>query len=612
MVREVCVDKDLVFTITFYSFKGGVGRTLALMNTAYRLSKQGKTVFVLDFDLEAPGVDVFLNSKGSAPSGLLDCIAQYLESGSVPRLQEFVTEIPWKTSGKVLFMSAGRRDQNYQSLLAKLNWKEFYAQHQGFYFVENLKAAIQVLYQPDYVLVDSRTGLTDISGICTLQLPDLVVLLFGLNEQNLIGTAQIYRTIMQNSHGRSIQTLLVASPVPDVPSAFVGIKEERFKRANQLLKSDPDLVLPYNPFMAFKETINPSEMGAFLNQAYDHLCERIVSRNKADISTLLEEAKKAKDGGDFKQAQAIYRQILEANPDNPRVWTEFGSFLRSAERYDKALKAYYKAEELKAPPSIYGDIAVTLVYAGEFNQAKRYLSKFLSSDFDCTAAFQIGRAFAFHDQAESAIQVFRKLSDKDREMAAVTSREIGNLYLRLGMPKKARRYYEQLLKKSPNDLAGTYNMGAVFSRLGRESDAKYWFQKAIALFERPETRSKLPGEAAGRLQMMSQAYAATGALGQAITLLNEAISKLKRVKTDVLSSLQYKNISRQEFIEESRRLLVSFTKRAPKSLERIRLNSSSHSEPGGVAEAKREEPPGSSSKKEAHKEDEAVATNEKS
>jgi tetratricopeptide (TPR) repeat protein len=493
-------------------------------------------------------------------------------------------------------MSAGRRDQNYQSLLAKLNWKEFYAHHQGFYFVENLKGAIQVLYQPDYVLVDSRTGLTDISGICTLQLPDLVVLLFGLNEQNLIGTAQIYRTITQNSHGRSIQTLLVASPVPDVPSAFVGIKEERFKRANQLLKSDPDLVLPYNPFMAFKETIDPSEMGAFLNQAYDQLCERIVSRNKADISTLLDEAKKAKDGGDFKQAQAIYSQILEANPDNPRAWTEFGSFLRSAERYDRALKAYHRAEEFKAPPSIYGDIAVTLVYTGKFLQAKRYLSKFLRSDFDPTAAFQIGRAFAFHNQAESAIQVFKKLSAKDREMAAVTSKEIGNLYLRLGMPKRAQRYYQQLLKKLPNDLAGTYNMGAVLSRLGRQSDAKEWFQRAIALFERPETRSKLPGEAAARLQMMSQAYAATGEWGQAINLLNEAISKLKNVKTEVFSSLQYKTVPRQDFVEESRGLLADFTKQAPHTLDRKQLNSSSGSEAQVNAEVKTDEHVGLSSK----------------
>jgi tetratricopeptide (TPR) repeat protein/MinD-like ATPase involved in chromosome partitioning or flagellar assembly len=554
-----------MFTVTFYSFKGGVGRTLALMNTAYRLSQQGKSVFILDFDLEAPGVDVFFTSKQS-PAGLLDCIAQYAESGSVPPLQEFVSDIPWNNPGKVVCMSAGRRGQNYQSLLAKLNWKEFYARHEGFYFVENLKAAIQVNFKPDYVLVDSRTGLTDISGICTLQLPDLVVLLFGLNEQNLIGTAQIYRTITRNPHSRSIQTLLVASPVPDLPPALVGIKGERLKRANDLLKSDPDLVLPYNPFIALKETILPSEMGAFLNQAYNQLCERIVSCNKADISTLLQEARKAKDSGDAKQAQAIYQEILEANPNNPQAWTDFGSFLRSAEKYDKALKAYHKAEELNAPATIYGDIAVTSLYAKDFDQAKRYLSKFLKADGDPAVVFQIGRAFAFHDQALPAIEVFKKVALKDKEMVPITSREIGNLYLRLDMPSKARRYYKLLVNRSPNDLAGAYNMGAVLTRLGKESDAAQWFRKAIVLFERPESRGKLPGEAASLLQTMSQAYSATGNIGRAIALLNEAISKSRQVKTDVFSSLQYKSISRQEFVRESRDLLEQFMRRAPKSL----------------------------------------------
>lgn len=44
-------------TITFYSYKGGVGRTLALANFARHLaSHDNKKVFVLDLDLEAPGV----------------------------------------------------------------------------------------------------------------------------------------------------------------------------------------------------------------------------------------------------------------------------------------------------------------------------------------------------------------------------------------------------------------------------------------------------------------------------------------------------------------------------------------------------------------------------
>jgi tetratricopeptide (TPR) repeat protein len=102
--------------------------------------------------------------------------------------------------------------------------------------------------------------------------------------------------------------------------------------------------------------------------------------------------------------------------------------------------------------------------------------------------------------------VFKKVSLKDKEMVAVTSREIGNLYLRLGMPSKAQYYYKIVVKKSPNDLAGVYNMGAVLSRLGKETDAGQWFRKAIVLFERPEVRGKLPGEAATLLQTMSQAF----------------------------------------------------------------------------------------------------------
>jgi MinD-like ATPase involved in chromosome partitioning or flagellar assembly len=43
--------------ITFYSYKGGVGRTLAASNFAVYLAKLGLKTVVIDFDLEAPGID---------------------------------------------------------------------------------------------------------------------------------------------------------------------------------------------------------------------------------------------------------------------------------------------------------------------------------------------------------------------------------------------------------------------------------------------------------------------------------------------------------------------------------------------------------------------------
>ncbi|MXW35498.1 MAG: ParA family protein, partial [Chloroflexi bacterium] len=48
-----------VYVTTFYSLKGGVGRTMALVNTAVELVRRGRRVLAVDFDLEAPGLDTF-------------------------------------------------------------------------------------------------------------------------------------------------------------------------------------------------------------------------------------------------------------------------------------------------------------------------------------------------------------------------------------------------------------------------------------------------------------------------------------------------------------------------------------------------------------------------
>ena len=45
--------------LTFYSYKGGVGRSMALANVAIILSKWGYNVLIVDWDLEAPGLEYY-------------------------------------------------------------------------------------------------------------------------------------------------------------------------------------------------------------------------------------------------------------------------------------------------------------------------------------------------------------------------------------------------------------------------------------------------------------------------------------------------------------------------------------------------------------------------
>src|SRR5262245_38941474 len=70
--------------LTFYSFKGGVGRTMLLANTAYRLAhKHGLRVIAVDWDLEAPGLHRFFGVTSDTiakANGVLDYFRSWNEA----------------------------------------------------------------------------------------------------------------------------------------------------------------------------------------------------------------------------------------------------------------------------------------------------------------------------------------------------------------------------------------------------------------------------------------------------------------------------------------------------------------------------------------------------
>lgn len=183
--------------VTFYSYKGGVGRTLALANIGALLSRWGYKVLCIDWDLEAPGLPLYFerwiqSATVSGPSsrpGLTELIHAYVD-GQQPNWREFLTEVQFpETNQPLMLMTAGKQDQDYVQRMQSLDWKRLYEEHQLGNFLETLRAEWKEAF--DFVLIDSRTGITDIGGICTVQLPDLLVLLFTANMQSLRGSLDI-------------------------------------------------------------------------------------------------------------------------------------------------------------------------------------------------------------------------------------------------------------------------------------------------------------------------------------------------------------------------------------------------------------------------------------
>jgi MinD-like ATPase involved in chromosome partitioning or flagellar assembly len=219
-----------MYVVTFYSFKGGVGRTMALINSAYALAEKGRRVLIIDFDLEAPGISTYLHFSAAATNpGLIDYVTTYLQTNRAPDVREYLTECPGKNGAPTLWvMPAGRRDRAYGARLGAIDWQVLYAKRQGYLMFEDLKQQLKGSAEAfDYVLIDSRTGHTDVGGICTRQLPDAVVLLFLPNEENIAGLSTVVHEIRNDSARRQkdIAVLFCPSNVPDLDD-----EEEILKR----------------------------------------------------------------------------------------------------------------------------------------------------------------------------------------------------------------------------------------------------------------------------------------------------------------------------------------------------------------------------------------------
>jgi predicted acylesterase/phospholipase RssA len=324
---------------TFYSFKGGVGRSMALANVARWFYDRGLKVLMVDWDLEAPGLEVFFESRtadghGSTTEdgaqgrpGVIDMLLQYKRAHPrlpLPARARAGAEPPPGTpardalavldahlspiqgmlypvyplakngEGSLSLLPAGLRVggnfADYARAVQSFDWAEFYESFHGEAYFNWLRG--QLGAAADVVLIDARTGVTEMGGVCARQLADVVVSFCAPNDQNLKGMRTMVHSFLRKDVEKvrlsPLEVVLVPARVDRQDSQQYEQFEQEFRGPLFADIRNPfkpfergfwDLKIPYISKYAYKEDLAISQttgVGKELGDAYRTLAVHLV------------------------------------------------------------------------------------------------------------------------------------------------------------------------------------------------------------------------------------------------------------------------------------------------------------------------------------------------
>jgi cellulose biosynthesis protein BcsQ len=314
--------------VTFYSYKGGCGRTMALANTAWILAANGKRVLTVDWDLEAPGLDKFYrpfidrdaldehlgvsflitnyksavrNAAGASAHGPGPRrTAPSLIAQQFTQLDKHVTAVRWRfpSGGRLDLLPAGASNREYGTGMSGFDWDGFMQDYHGDEFIVALQSAMQRDY--DYTLIDSRTGMNDVGDVCTALLPDTLVIGFALSDQSLEGAADVAQRVTAYDADKKIRILPVPMRIEDAEAAKMeaGLAKaqalfQRYVKGDAPHKYWGKVQIPYKTFYAYEEVLagfgdRPGQPGSLL-AAFERLTNEISRGAVSSLPPLPEE-----------------------------------------------------------------------------------------------------------------------------------------------------------------------------------------------------------------------------------------------------------------------------------------------------------------------------------
>jgi tetratricopeptide (TPR) repeat protein len=534
---------------SFYSYKGGVGRSQLCANVAaYLCHKRNKRVLLLDWDFEAPGLHYYFGLKEEAVTvdGSLELLEQYMalmltneqvsqkdypsfDKGSILNLLQAKG---WKDQGVgcVDLIPAGCYEEAYIPRVNNFNWYQFYNRLDGQVYIEWLKGQLKGLGY-DYILIDSRTGINDYSGICNLHLPDANIVVMAANSQNMRGCKNLIDQIInhpytQHEEGyRTKYILPVLSRInvnnpnfeywadefvehfqplmehweTELPRAFRKDIFRDFYLEKVLLEDMPQYSAGENIlFKNRKQRLHRSSFAAKFAHLAQYL-EDLREKKKIQLEEQIDrdaweyyaqEAEYRLEKGELTRRDVAYAYEQAGDVENAERFggtvdlyiQEYKDFYVKG-KYREAGKILLKALALdEENVAIYLELSRVYKRLGELEAAEKILLKAVEIDADSIDAYKLlGSIYYKKNQFTKALDVFKNqvldIDPMDKDALVY----LAIIYEDTKQPELAIEAFELANKLYPNDYQILTNMGTLYGKREDFALAIEYFEKALAL-----------------------------------------------------------------------------------------------------------------------------------
>jgi MinD-like ATPase involved in chromosome partitioning or flagellar assembly len=217
--------EDLVYQkhkpaiVSFFSFKGGVGRTSTLVATALSLARNGHRVAIVDLDLEAPGLATIFSRDNSNNLGVIDYLLEKKIQENDWKLRTHLISINEPTllgeqGGIIQLLPAGTIDKNYLEKLARLDFQNLVDGELQSTMVDMLRELNNEAKPLDFILMDARAGFHDIGGLAITALSHAAVIFGTQSRQSWAGLTHVIRHLASPAVEERLPLILVHSMAP--------------------------------------------------------------------------------------------------------------------------------------------------------------------------------------------------------------------------------------------------------------------------------------------------------------------------------------------------------------------------------------------------------------